>query len=96
LRRGRKKFGLKEEGMTEERGKLHNLYYLQNIVKIIKSRTKIWAGHVANKGEKLYKVLIRKPHGKIPLKRPKGRWEDIKMDTREDIKMDTKIEESRV
>ena len=30
-----------------------------------------------------YRVLVRKPEGKIPLGRPRRRWEDIKMDLRE-------------
>jgi hypothetical protein len=30
---------------------LHNLYYSQNIVKVIKSRRMRWAGHVARMGE---------------------------------------------
>jgi hypothetical protein len=34
-----------------------------------------WAGHVARMGEerKLYKVLVGKPEGKIPLGRPRLR-----------------------
>jgi hypothetical protein len=33
---------------------------------------------------KLYKVLVRKPKGKIPLGRPRRRWENgITMDLRE-------------
>jgi hypothetical protein len=42
-----------------------------------------WAGHVAGIGEerKLYKILVGKPEGKIPVGRPKHRWEDgIRMD----------------
>jgi hypothetical protein len=42
-----------------------------------------WAGHVARmRGQrKVYKVLVRKPEGKIPLGRPRHRWEDgIRMD----------------
>ena len=32
----------------------------------------------------LYRVLVGKPEGKIPLERPRGRWEDnIKMDLQE-------------
>jgi hypothetical protein len=45
-----------------------------------------WAGHVACMGEesKVYKVLVGKPEGKIPLGRPRRRWEDgIRMDLRE-------------
>ena len=45
-----------------------------------------WAGHVARmeQSRNAYRVLIGKPAGKIPLGRPRGRWEDnIKMDLRE-------------
>jgi hypothetical protein len=51
--------------------------------RIIKSRRMRWAGHVARMGEKwnVYKLLVGKPEGKIPLGRPKRRWTDnIKMD----------------
>jgi hypothetical protein len=42
-----------------------------------------WAGYVIGMGESrgVYRVLVRKPDGKIPLGRPRSRWEDnIKMD----------------
>jgi hypothetical protein len=42
-----------------------------------------WAGHVARMGERrcVHRVLVRKPEGKRPLRRPRRRWEDnIKMD----------------
>ena len=45
-----------------------------------------WAGHVAHLGEGkvVYRVLVGKPEGKIPLGRPRHRWEDnIKMDLQE-------------
>jgi hypothetical protein len=33
---------------------------------------------------KLYKVLVKKPEGKTPLRRPRHKWEDgIRMDLRE-------------
>jgi hypothetical protein len=36
------------------------------------------------RGEKVYRVLVRKPEGKRPLERPRRRWEDvIKMVLRE-------------
>jgi hypothetical protein len=37
-----------------------------------------WTGVVACMGEErnLYKVLVEKPSGKIPLGRPRRRWED--------------------
>jgi len=44
------------------------------------------AGHVAPMGEMRngYKVLVGKPGGKRPLRRPRRRWEDnIKMGLRE-------------
>ena len=51
--------------------KLHNevlnvLYCSPNIVRVIKSRIMIWAGHVARMGEKrgVYRVLVGKPEGK--------------------------------
>jgi hypothetical protein len=62
---------------------LHGLYSSPNIVRVIKSRSMRWAGHVARMGEGrgTYKVLVRRPEGKRPLGRPRHRWEDnIKMD----------------
>ena len=60
----------------------HDLYYLPNIFRVIKSRRMRWAGHVARMGERrgVYRILVRKPEGKRPLGRPRYRWEDdIKM-----------------
>jgi hypothetical protein len=62
---------------------LHSLYSSPNIVRVIKSRRMMWAGHVARMGEGIgaYRVLVGKPEGKRPLGRPRRRWEDnIKMD----------------
>ena len=45
-----------------------------------------WAGHVARMGERrgIYRVLARKPEGKIPVGRSRRRCEDnIKMDRKE-------------
>ena len=45
-----------------------------------------WAGHVARMGQMrgVYRVLVGKPEGKRPLRRPRRRWEDnIKMDLQE-------------
>ncbi|KAJ4449605.1 hypothetical protein ANN_01008 [Periplaneta americana] len=45
-----------------------------------------WAGHVTRMGESknAYRVLVGRPEKKIPLERPRRRWEDnIKMDLRE-------------
>jgi hypothetical protein len=52
----------------------------------IKSRRMRWAGHVACMGDErnVYKVLMGKTEGKIPLGIPRHIWEDgITMDLRE-------------
>ena len=84
-------FGPKRDGVTGEWRKLHNeelndLYSSPNIVRLIKSRRKRWAGHVARmeEGRGVHKVSVGKPEGKRPLGRPRCRWEDnIKMDLQE-------------
>jgi hypothetical protein len=63
--------------------KLHDLYSLPSIIRIIKSRRMRWAGHVVQMGEKrnMYRLLVGKPEGKRPLAGPKHKWiDDIKMD----------------
>jgi hypothetical protein len=65
---------------------LRILYSSSNIIRHIKSREMRWAGHVARMGEErqVYRILVGKPEGKRPLRRPRGRWEDeIRMDLRE-------------
>jgi hypothetical protein len=65
---------------------LHSLYSSRNIVREIKSRRMRWAGHVARMGvgKGVYRVLVGRPEGKRPLRRPRRRWEDnIKLDFRE-------------
>ena len=45
-----------------------------------------WVGHVARMVESrgVYRVLVERAEGKIPLRRPRRRWEDsIKMDLQE-------------
>jgi len=58
------------------------LYSSPNTVRVIKSRRKRWAGHVARMGEeRVYRVLVGKPVGRRPLGRPRRRWVDnIRMD----------------
>jgi hypothetical protein len=81
-------FGSKRDEVTREWKKLHieelnDLYYLPNIVRVVKSRRMKWAGHVARMGEGrvVHRVLVGKPEGKRPLGRPRHRWEDnIKRD----------------
>jgi hypothetical protein len=43
--------------------KLHNWYSSPSIIRMIKSRWMIWAGHVARMGEKrnAYRILVGKP-----------------------------------
>ena len=76
-------FGPKRDEVTGEWTKLHDvelndLYSSPNIVRLIKSRRMSWAGHVASMGERrgLYRVLVRKPERKSPLRRPRHRRED--------------------
>ena len=55
-------------------------------VRVIKSRKLRWAGHVARmeEGRSAFKTLTGKPTGKMPLGRPRRRWEDnIRMDLEE-------------
>jgi hypothetical protein len=54
---------------------LHDLYFSQSIIGIIKSRRMKWAGHVARRGEKrnAYRLLVGKLEGKRPLGRPRRR-----------------------
>ena len=59
---------------------LNDLYSSTNIVWVFESRK--WAGHVARMGEStgVYVMLVEKPEGKRPFRRPCHRWEDnIKM-----------------
>ena len=59
------------------------MYSSPNIFRNLKSRRLRWTGHVARmeQSRNAYRVLVRKPEGKMPLGRPRRRWEDsIKMD----------------
>jgi hypothetical protein len=57
---------------------LNDLYSSPNIIRVIKSRTVRWAGHVA------YSILVGRPEGRRPIGRPRRRWEDnIKMNLQE-------------
>lgn len=60
--------------MTEDRRKLHkeqfhDLYTSPNIIRMIKSKTKGWAGHVVRIGEMInvYKIVAGKPEGRRPV-----------------------------
>ena len=87
----RRIFGPKRDEVTGEwklphNEKLNDLYYLPNIVRIIKPRRTSWARQLARMGERrgVYRVLVGKLEGKRPLGRPRCRWEDnIKMNLQE-------------
>jgi hypothetical protein len=87
----RRIFGPNRDGVTEVRRKLHNeelhnVYSSPSIIRIIKSRGKRWAGHVAQMGEKrnVHRLLVGKPERKRPLGRPRRRWMyNIKMNLSE-------------
>jgi hypothetical protein len=85
----RRIFEPKRDEVTGEWRKLHNeelhILYSSNI-RQIKSMIMRWAGHVARMVEErnVYRVLMGKPEGKIPLGRPRRSWEyGIRMDLRE-------------
>jgi hypothetical protein len=62
------------------------MYSSPSIIRMLKSRRKRWAGHVAQIGENrnAYRILVGKPGSKRPLGRPRHRWADnIEMDLRE-------------
>jgi hypothetical protein len=65
---------------------LHSLYSLPNIIRMIKSRSIRWGGHVARMGMNInvYRFLMGTPEGKRSLGSPRHWWEDnIRMDLRE-------------
>ena len=62
------------------------MYGSPNIVRVIKSRRLRWERHVARMKESrsAFKILTGTPTGKIPVGRPRRRWEDnIRKDLKE-------------
>jgi hypothetical protein len=64
----RRIFGPRRDEVTVDWRRLHieelnDVYFLPNIVRVIKPRRIKWAGHVAHMGEErgVYRVLVRKP-----------------------------------
>jgi hypothetical protein len=55
--------------------KLHDFYSSPRFIRIIKARRMRWSGHVTRMGEKrkAYRLLVGKPEGRRPLKRPRHR-----------------------
>jgi len=86
----RRIFGPRRDEVTGKRRTLHDelndLYSSPNIVRVMTLRRMRWAWHVARMGERrrVYRVLVEKPEGKRPLRRPRRRWKgNIKMDIQE-------------
>jgi hypothetical protein len=87
----RRIFGSKRDEVTGEWRRLHDeelydMYSSPNIILVIKSRRMRWMRHVARMGDRrgAYGVLVWRPDGKRPFKRPRRRWEDnIKIDLQE-------------
>jgi hypothetical protein len=79
----RRIFGPKRDGVTGgwrklHNEELHNLFSSTSIIRIMKSGSMRWAGHVARMGEKrnVYRLLARNPEGKRPIERARSRWID--------------------
>jgi hypothetical protein len=73
--------GTKRDEVTAECRKLQNeklndLYSSPNTVRVIKSRIKRWAGHVACMGKRrgAYRDMVGKPEGTRPLGRLRHTW----------------------
>jgi hypothetical protein len=74
-------FGPKRDEASGEWRRLHNeelndLFLSPNITRVIKSRRKRWAGHVARMGQKggAYRILMGRPEGRRLFGIPRRRW----------------------
>jgi hypothetical protein len=67
---GHKSYEVTGEWRKLHNGKLHNLYSSPDIIKQIKSRRRMWAGHVACMGEgrNVYRVRWESPKEKTTWK----------------------------
>jgi hypothetical protein len=56
----------------------NNLYTSPNIIRVIKSGRMTWARHVARMGQMRNgcTILVEKPEGKRPFRKPRRRFED--------------------
>jgi hypothetical protein len=73
-------FGPKRDEVTGRWRKLNNENFLNfyrspSIIRMIDSRRMSWTVHVARMGKKMnsHKILVGKPEGKRPLRRPRHR-----------------------
>ena len=81
----RRIFGPRRDWRKLHNCELNDRYSSPNI-RVMKSGRMGWAEHVAHTGERrgVYRVMVGKPEGKRPLRRPRRRWEDnIKMELQE-------------
>jgi hypothetical protein len=64
---------------------LHNLYTSPDVIRVVISRRMRWVGHVESMGEmkNVYKILVRKPEEKRPLRRCRHRLENMRMNLKE-------------
>ena len=76
-------FGSKTDEVTGEWRKLHNeelncLDSSPNSLRVIKSRTMRWAGHVVRMGDRrgVCRVSVGKPEGKRPVERSRRSWDN--------------------
>jgi hypothetical protein len=80
------KFGPKRDVVRGDLRRIHTkeLYALYSSPKLIwriKPRRLGWAGHVVGMVESSYRILVGKPEGRRPLRRPRRRLHDnIKME----------------
>jgi hypothetical protein len=68
---------------TAKNEELNNFHSSPSTTRIMMSRKMRWVRHLARMGDKrnAYRILVGKPKGRSPLRRPRRRWVDnIKMD----------------
>jgi hypothetical protein len=83
----RRIFGLKRDEVTGgwrkvHNEELHNSHSSPNVIRMITSKRMTWKIHVEERNA--YRILVGKPEGKIPLRRPRYKWKvNVEMDLRE-------------
>ena len=58
--------GARKQGRKLRNEELNDLYCTLNVIRVMQSKRKRWAGHAARMGERrgVYRVLVGKPEGK--------------------------------